>query len=113
MTTIDVIAQRGSSALIRVDADQGRILDRRHGRLFPAQTIDSALARGYWKPFEGDTAEVAGRASRGAGHVGSRSVAGLVPAGVDSDRRRQSGTPSVGAALDNPLGGADFGQPRR
>jgi hypothetical protein len=60
MTTIDVIAQRGGSVLIRVDSDRCRILDRRHGRLFPPQSIDSALARGYWKPFQGDVDEVAG-----------------------------------------------------
>jgi hypothetical protein len=60
MTRIEVIAQRGASVLIRVDADHGRILDRRHGRLFPPQSIDSALARGYWEPFRGDIDEVAG-----------------------------------------------------
>jgi hypothetical protein len=60
VTPIDVIAQRGASVLIRVDADRGRILDRRHGRLFPPQSIDSALARGYWQPFRGEADEIAG-----------------------------------------------------
>jgi hypothetical protein len=59
MTRVEVIAQRGASVLIRVDAESGRILDRRHQRLFPAQSIDSALARGYWVPFQGDEDEVA------------------------------------------------------
>ena len=59
MKRIEVIAQRGASVLVRVDAEQGRIFDRRHGRLFPAQSIDSALARGYWKPFDGEVDRIA------------------------------------------------------
>ncbi len=58
MSQLDVIATRGAAVLIRVDRDHGRILDRRHGRLFPPQTLDSALARGQWKAFTGDTAEI-------------------------------------------------------
>jgi hypothetical protein len=64
MTDVDVIGQRGASLLIRVDADTGRIFDRRHRRLFPPQSIESALARGYWERFTGDVRSVADELSR-------------------------------------------------
>jgi hypothetical protein len=58
VSQIEVIAQRGAAVLIRVDEQNGRILDCRHRRLFPAQSIESALARGYWVPFSGDPTEI-------------------------------------------------------
>jgi hypothetical protein len=58
MTKTEVIAQRGASVLVRSDDDRARILDMRHGRLFPAQSIESALARGYWEEFTGDIRDV-------------------------------------------------------
>jgi hypothetical protein len=58
MSELVVIAERGASVLIRVDENTGQILDRRHGRLFPPQGIESALARGYWRPFAGDPQEI-------------------------------------------------------
>jgi len=69
---LDIIAQRGAALLIRVDAETARILDCRHERLFPAQRIETALARGYWKPFRGDLTNVAEVLSR-AQHVGDES----------------------------------------
>jgi hypothetical protein len=53
-----IVAQRGASVLINVGDGRGRILDRRHGRLYEPQAIDSALARGYWEPFCGSVKEI-------------------------------------------------------
>ena len=58
MKGFEAIAQRGASVLVRVDAENAQILDMRHERLFPPQSIEAALARGYWKEFDGDAAHV-------------------------------------------------------
>ena len=58
MAPLKVIAQRGASLLLEDGAGRSRILDTRHGRLFPSQPTDSALARGYWEDFGGDVGEV-------------------------------------------------------
>jgi hypothetical protein len=51
---IRVVAQRGESFLLEIGEGRGRVLDLRHGRLFPPMAIDSILARGYWQPFSGN-----------------------------------------------------------
>ena len=58
MAPLKVIARRGASLLLEDGAGRSRILDTRHGRLFPSQSTDSALARGYWEDFGGDVGEV-------------------------------------------------------
>lgn len=55
---MDVIAQRGSSYLLRVGEREGRVFDLRHGRLYGVVALDSILARGYWEDFVGDPADV-------------------------------------------------------
>lgn len=58
-----VIAQRGQQYLLiesGVDPQdaraKGRILDVSQGRLFPALSVQSVLARGYWEEYTGPQA---------------------------------------------------------
>jgi hypothetical protein len=79
MTQIEIIAQRGASVLIRVDESCGRIFDRRHQRLFPPQSIDSALARAYWHPFNGNVADVASELATAQDMAADAPSPGLFP----------------------------------
>lgn len=84
MNEPEVIAQRGASVLIRVDETRGRILDRRHGRLFPQQSIESALARGYWETFTGDPAEIADALTVAREITSTAETPGLLAVSVES-----------------------------
>jgi hypothetical protein len=53
-----VIAKSGSAFLIQFEDGSGRVLDLDQDRLFPPNSVDSILARGYWEPFTGDPAPV-------------------------------------------------------
>jgi hypothetical protein len=58
---VKVIAKSASAFLIEFEGGYGRVLDLEQERLFPPNSIDSILARGYWEPFTGDPSPVLDR----------------------------------------------------
>lgn len=56
-----VIAKSANAFLIEFEDGSGRVLDLDQGRLFPPNSVDSILARGYWEPFNGDPRPVLDR----------------------------------------------------
>jgi hypothetical protein len=51
-----IVAQNDDRFLLDVGNDQGQVLDREEGLLFPPMYLESIVARGYWEPYEGDQA---------------------------------------------------------
>jgi hypothetical protein len=45
-----VAEQDGGVFLLDLGNDRGQICDTEAGKIFPAQNINSILARGYWQP---------------------------------------------------------------
>lgn len=56
-----VIAKSASAFLIEFEDGYGRVLDLEQERLFPPNSVDSILARGYWEPFTGDPSPILDR----------------------------------------------------
>jgi hypothetical protein len=58
---VKVLAKSASAFLIEFEDGYGRVLDLEQGRLFPPNSVDSILARGYWEPFNGDPSSILDR----------------------------------------------------
>lgn len=54
-----IAEQDGGVYLLDVGKGRGQICDTEAGKIWPAQKVDSILARGYWRPTDSvDTADV-------------------------------------------------------
>lgn len=58
---MNVIAQDGKWYLVDVGAGLGRVLDLEFDRFFPTGSLASLVAKGTWRPFEGDEGAVLAR----------------------------------------------------
>jgi hypothetical protein len=61
---VKVIAKSASAFLIEIEDGYGRVLDLEQDRLFPPNSVDAILARGYWEPFTGDPSPLLERAGQ-------------------------------------------------